>query len=63
MARTIDVDSILDHGRFEGLPFLVVVCTTLVLVLDGLDIQVIAFAAPALMSEFDVDKNALGWVL
>jgi AAHS family 4-hydroxybenzoate transporter-like MFS transporter len=41
----------------------VVVCTTLVLVLDGLDIQVIAFAAPALMSEFNVDKKALGWVL
>jgi AAHS family 4-hydroxybenzoate transporter-like MFS transporter len=63
VARTIDVDSILDHGRFAGLPFLVVVCTTLVLVLDGLDIQVIAFAAPALMSEFGIPRSELGPVL
>jgi AAHS family 4-hydroxybenzoate transporter-like MFS transporter len=63
VTRTIDVDSVLDHGKFEGLPFLVVVCTTAVLILDGLDIQVIAFAAPALMSEFDIERRALGPVL
>jgi AAHS family 4-hydroxybenzoate transporter-like MFS transporter len=63
VARTIDVDSVLDHGALRGLPLLVVICTTLVLVLDGLDIQVIAFAGPALMAEFGIERKALAPVL
>ncbi len=63
VARTIDVDSLLDNGALRGLPLLVVICTTAVLILDGLDIQVIAFAAPALMTEFGIERKALGPVL
>jgi AAHS family 4-hydroxybenzoate transporter-like MFS transporter len=63
VARTIDVDSLLDNGALRGLPLLVVICTTMVLILDGLDIQVIAFAAPALMTEFGIERKALGPVL
>ena len=29
VARTIDVDSLLDNGAFRGLPLLVVICTTM----------------------------------
>jgi AAHS family 4-hydroxybenzoate transporter-like MFS transporter len=61
--RTIDVDSVLDAGRFRGLPLLVLVCASTILILDGLDIQVIAFAAPALTAEFGIERQDLGPVL
>jgi len=62
-APVVDVDATLDAIRFSGLPALVVFCTATILVLDGLDIQVIAFAAPSLAAEFGVERSALGPVL
>ena len=59
----VDVDSVLDGVRFRGLPLTVLVCSAVVLALDGFDIQVIGFVAPALMSEFGVSRAALGPVL
>lgn len=59
----VDVDAVLDRIRFRGLPLIVLICSAVVLALDGFDIQVIGFAAPALMGEFHVDRAALGPVL
>jgi AAHS family 4-hydroxybenzoate transporter-like MFS transporter len=59
----VDVDSVLDGVRFRGLPLRVLVCSAVVLALDGFDIQVIGFVAPALGSEFGVTRAALGPVL
>ena len=59
----IDVDSVLDRVRFRGLPAVVLVCSILTLALDGLDIQVIGFVAPALATDFRVTRQALAPVL
>lgn len=59
----IDVGQLLDTIRFTGLPVLVAVFTTLTLVFDGFDIQAIAFAAPALLSDWGIDRPTLAPIL
>ena len=54
------MDAVLDAGRLRGQSLLVCVCTFSVMILDGLDIQIIGFAAPALVAEFGVERSALG---
>lgn len=63
MTRVVDVDSVLDSVRFRGLPLTVLICSGVVLALDGFDIQVIGFVAPALTTQFGVTRAALGPVL
>jgi AAHS family 4-hydroxybenzoate transporter-like MFS transporter len=55
----VDVAAALDQARFRGLPLLVMLCAAAIMVLDGFDIQVIGFAAPALAAEFSVERGAL----
>lgn len=59
----VEVDHILDSARFQGLPLLVMFCVMAVLILDGFDIQIIGFSAPAVAQEFGIDRKALGPVL
>lgn len=59
----VNVDAVLDGVRFQGLPLLVTLCSVAILVLDGFDIQIIGFAAPALTQEFGIERKALGPVL
>jgi AAHS family 4-hydroxybenzoate transporter-like MFS transporter len=56
---SVNVENILDSARFRGLPLLVMACAAAVMVLDGFDIQVIGFAAPALATEWGIDRSAL----
>jgi len=56
----VDVDSVLDQLSLKGLPLLMIVSATVTLLLDGMNIQVIALAAPALIGEFGVTRDALG---
>jgi MFS transporter, AAHS family, 4-hydroxybenzoate transporter len=55
----VDVGAALDHAQFRGLPLLVMLCAAAIMVLDGFDIQVIGFAAPALAAQFGVERSAL----
>jgi MFS transporter, AAHS family, 4-hydroxybenzoate transporter len=50
----------IDSSRLRGLSLLVCVCTFSVMILDGFDVQIIGFAAPALVAEFEIDRGALG---
>lgn len=59
----VNVEAVLDGARFAGLPLLVTLCAVMVLVLDGLDIQIIGLVAPALSEEFVVAREALSPVL
>jgi len=59
----LDVGAVLDRARFGGLQFLVLVFTFITLVMDGFDIQAIAFAAPALTAQWQIERSALGPVL
>ncbi|HET9474906.1 MAG TPA: MFS transporter, partial [Steroidobacteraceae bacterium] len=57
------MDAVLDAGRLRGQSLLVCVCTFSVMILDGFDIQIIGFAAPALVAEFGIERSALGLAL
>ncbi len=59
----VDVDALLDGIRFRGLPLTVMLSAAAILALDGFDIQVIGFVAPALTAEFGVERSALAPVL
>jgi AAHS family 4-hydroxybenzoate transporter-like MFS transporter len=60
-ARTsVDVDQVIDGARFRGLPLVAALCASAILVLDGFDIQVLGFAAPALLQALDSERAALG---
>jgi MFS transporter, AAHS family, 4-hydroxybenzoate transporter len=63
MSRSVDVNRILDGSSLHGLSLLVIVSTTVILILDGLDIQIISLAAPLLTREFHVTPASLGPVL
>ena len=54
------MDAVMDAARLRGLSLVVCMCTFSVMILDGFDIQVIGFAAPALVAEFGIDRAALG---
>ena len=60
---TADVSAILDAARFGGVQFTVLAFTFVALVMDGFDIQAIAFAAPALMENWAIERSSLGPVL
>jgi AAHS family 4-hydroxybenzoate transporter-like MFS transporter len=55
----VDVDQVLDRVRLRGLPLIVVICASVILMLDGFDIQVIGFAAPALVTDLGIERSAL----
>ena len=54
-----DVGAVLDAARFRGLPLLVMIFTAIIMVLDGFDIQIIGFAAPAIALEFGITRSDL----
>ncbi len=58
--QRIDVNQVLDTADVRGLPLVVVLCTTLILVLDGLDIQIMSLVAPQVAHEFHISPAALG---
>ena len=57
--KIVDVDAVLDTARFRGLPLLVMIGAATIMILDGFDIQVIGFAAPAIATDLGVDRKAL----
>ncbi|MDY6948623.1 MAG: MFS transporter, partial [Pseudomonadota bacterium] len=59
----LDISAVLDRSPFGALQFLVLFFTFVTLVMDGFDIQAIAFAAPALTREWSIERSALGPVL
>lgn len=59
----VDVSSVLDKARFGSLQLVVLALTFLTLVMDGFDIQAIAFAAPALTEAWGIERSSLGPVL
>ena len=58
--KDLVMDAMLDAGRLRGQSLLVCVCTFSVMILDGFDVQIIGFAAPALVAEFGIERSALG---
>jgi AAHS family 4-hydroxybenzoate transporter-like MFS transporter len=61
--KAIDVGSVLDEGQWSGYQKLLVVGTALTIVLDGLDNQLLAAAAPAMMREWELARPAFATVI
>ena len=55
----VDVDAVLDTAKFSGVSFTVALCAASILVLDGLDIQLIGIAAPDIVRGLGVDRDTL----
>lgn len=62
-APTVDVSHVLDSARFGPMQLAVLAFTFFTLVMDGFDIQAIAFAGPALTETWGISRSALGPVL
>lgn len=62
-AGMVDVSRVLDEARFGPVQCLVLAFTFCALVMDGFDIQAIAFAAPVLTELWGIERSALGPVL
>lgn len=59
----VDVSTVLDEARLGPLQLVVLAFTFFTLVMDGFDIQAIAFAAPALTAAWGIERSSLGPVL
>ena len=62
-ARPVDVVSALNEAPFTSLHRRAILLALLILMLDGFDIQAVAFAAPALTSTWHIDRGQLAPVL
>jgi AAHS family 4-hydroxybenzoate transporter-like MFS transporter len=60
--KTIDIGAAIDEARLSGLQRLVFVLCFLVSMLDGLDIQVLAFAASKVRAELAISPGQLGLI-
>lgn len=61
--RHVDVALTIDSARFLGVPMWMTLFASLAMALDGLDVQAMAFAAPVLVTEWRIERAALGYAL
>jgi MFS transporter, AAHS family, 4-hydroxybenzoate transporter len=59
----VDVGPLLDEGRWSGYQKLAVACAALAIVFDGVDIQLIGIALPAIMKDWQLARAAFAPVL
>lgn len=62
-AMNSDIQSVIDSRRMSAVQYTSIVICFLMNVLDGMDVLVIAFAAPAISAEWGMGPEALGIVL
>lgn len=58
----IDVPALINASRVSSLQIVVITLCGLCVLLDGFDVQLIGYAAPAILQEWKVDKASLGSV-
>jgi AAHS family 4-hydroxybenzoate transporter-like MFS transporter len=59
----VDVQKLIDSGRFSGYQFLIAFLCFIVIALDGFDTAIIGFIAPSLKSEWQLAPQQLGPLL
>jgi AAHS family 4-hydroxybenzoate transporter-like MFS transporter len=59
----VDITETINGAALMGLPLVVAGVAFLIMIADGLDLQAMAFAAPAVANEWDIKREALGPVL
>lgn len=58
--KTIDVAELVDGRPLGGMQVLVLLLAGITVLLDGLDIQAVAFAAPKIAADLGLERSALG---
>lgn len=58
----IDVSAVIERQRRNGLVLTVMILSTAMMFLDGYDLHAMAFAAPAIIRNWGIDKGSLGIV-
>jgi AAHS family 4-hydroxybenzoate transporter-like MFS transporter len=61
--KTVEVTEVIDSAKFIGLPLGITFLTILMMLVDGFDLQTMSFVAPALVTEWGVDRSYLAPVL
>ncbi len=61
--KTVEVTQVVDSARFFGLPLGITFLTLLMMLVDGFDLQTMSFVAPALVTDWGVDRSYLAPVL
>lgn len=61
--QTVEIDTLIENRRLSGLQYAVIIWMCVFMVLEGYDMQVIGFAAPAILREWHVSKAAFGPVI
>ena len=59
----VDVVQIIDSARYFGWPLAITILTILIMLVDGYDLQTMAFVAPAIVADWGVARADLIWVL
>jgi MFS transporter, AAHS family, 4-hydroxybenzoate transporter len=61
--EAVDVTAVIDRARFLGIPLRVTVLTVFMMLVDGIDLQTMSFAAPALLQDWGLNRGSLAPVL
>jgi MFS transporter, AAHS family, 4-hydroxybenzoate transporter len=59
----VDVVQVIDSARYVGWPLAITILTILIMLVDGYDLQTMAFVAPAIVADWGVARADLIWVL
>lgn len=62
-SKRVDVAEVIDSADFIGLPLRISVLTFFIMLVDGFDLQTMSFVAPALVTDWGVQRSVLGPVL
>lgn len=62
-ARRIDIETVLNESRLGAFRFRIIVICWLIAVLDGFDVQAMAFVAPVLAGLWEIPGDAMGRIL
>jgi len=58
--ETVDIGQILNHGRFGLLQQLVVVLIALIIIIEGIDIQLFSYALPQILRDWQMERADFG---
>lgn len=61
--RPVEITEVIDSAKFFGWPLGIAVLTTLIMLVDGFDLQTMPQVAPVLVNEWGVERAQLTWAI
>ena len=62
-ASAVDVAEVIDSAPYFGWSLAITILTILIMLVDGYDLQTMAFVAPAIVADWGIARADLIWVL